>query len=101
MEKLTRNGQVAVVYSPDHGAGWYSWHHDLELLFHPDIVTWLETDQLDKIKTYLILKYPNQYFGDLEDLTIRWLPEGTRFVIDEYDGAETIKTESETEWMVA
>lgn len=100
MDKLIRNGQVAVIYSPDYGVGWYSRHGEQDLLFNPDIVGWIETKQLDKIKTYLILKYPDQYIGDLEDLTIRWLPEGTRFIIDEYDGAESIKTESETNWLV-
>ena len=32
MKKLTKDGKVAVLYSPDFGAGWYSWHAIEELL---------------------------------------------------------------------
>ena len=101
MERMIRDGQVAVLYSPGHGAGWYSWHRIEELLFDPSIVQWLESKDMDKIEHYLTLKYPDEYFGDLDDLVIRWIPVGTEFRIDEYDGAETIIVKEEESWITA
>ena len=101
MERMIRNGQVAVLYSPGHGAGWYSWHRIEELLFDPSIVQWLESKDMDKIEHYLTLKYPKEYFGDLDDLVIKWIPVGTEFRVDEYDGSETIIVKEEESWITA
>jgi len=39
MEKHIENNQVAVLYSPGYGVGWYSWNKDYPAcLFHPIIV---------------------------------------------------------------
>jgi hypothetical protein len=101
MNKLIRDGKVAVLVSPDYGAGWYSWHRIEELLYDPSIVLWLEAKESDKIEHYLALKYPNEYFGGLDDLTVEWIDQGTEFRIDEYDGAETIELKANTKWLVA
>lgn len=101
MNKLIRDGLVAVLFSPGYGAGWYSWHEIEELLFDPSIVAWLESEELDKIEHYLTLKYPGEYFGGLDDLTIKWIPQGTEFQIHEYDGAESIQYKEKQEWLVA
>jgi len=91
VEKYLRDGHVAVLYSPGFGAGWYSWHHIEELVFDPSIVTWLEAQDMDKIEAYLTLKYPDEYFGGVDKLTIKWIPQGTQFRISEYDGAESVQ----------
>ena len=101
MNKLVRDGKVAVLVSPDYGAGWYSWHRIEELLYDPSIVLWLEAKELDKIEHYLALKYPNEYFGGLDDLTVEWIDQGTEFRIDEFDGAESIELKANTKWLVA
>ncbi len=101
MNKLIRDGKVAVLVSPDYGAGWYSWHQIEELLYDPSIVLWLESQELDKIENYLALKYPNEYFGSLEDLSVQWIDEGAEFRIDEYDGAESIEYRDKLEWLIA
>ena len=101
MNKLIRDGKVAVLVSPDYGAGWYSWHRIEELLYDPSIVLWLEAKELDKIEHYLTLKYPNEYFGGLDDLTVEWIDQGTEFRIDEFDGAESIELKANTKWLVA
>lgn len=101
MYKLVRDGKVAVLVSPDYGAGWYSWHRIEELLYDPSIVLWLEAKELDKIANYLTLKYPNEYFGTLDDLTVEWIDQGTEFRIDEFDGAESIQLKADTKWLVA
>jgi hypothetical protein len=50
MEKVIRDGKVGVLYSPGHGAGWYSWHDVEELIYDPSIVGWVEQGQLNKIQ---------------------------------------------------
>lgn len=39
--------------------------------------------------------------GPFANLTIRELPEGTHYVIREYDGFETVMTREEFDWSVA
>lgn len=101
MNKLIRDGQVAVIFSPAYGAGWYSWHQIPELLFDPSIVEWIEQEESDKIKNYLTLKYPGEYFGGVEDLCIKWMDQGTEFRIHEYDGAESIEYRNKQDWLIA
>lgn len=33
MDKVIRDGMVAVIYSPGYGAGWSSWNRDYPLLW--------------------------------------------------------------------
>ena len=101
MERVIRDGQVAVLYSPEYGAGWYSCHQIEELLFDPSIVAWLEAEETDKILSYVTLKYPDAYVGGLKDLSILWLPEGTVFRVDEYDGNESIYLKEQERWITA
>ena len=101
MNKLIRDGKVAVLVSPGYGAGWYSWHGNEELLYDPSIVEWIEQGDLDKINTYLELKYPNDTSLGLSDLEVTWVPAGVRFRIDEYDGAESLVLETNEHWLTA
>ena len=101
MDRVIRDGQVAVLYSPGYGAGWYTSHYILELIFDPSIVQWLEDNEMDKILSYVTLKYPGEYFGGLDALEIEWIPVGTEFQIDEYDGSETIRYKDQERWITA
>ena len=102
MNKLIDNGKVAVLYSPGFGAGWSTWNQELpELVFEPAIVQFVETDQWAEMETYVSLKYPDIYKGGMKDLAVAWLPEGTEFQINEYDGAESIEIKGEVKWMTA
>ena len=101
MNKLIRDGKVAVLVSPGYGAGWYTWHRNEELLYDPSIVEWIEQGDLDKINTYLELKYPNDTSLGLSDLEVNWVPAGARFRIDEYDGAESLVLETNEHWLTA
>ena len=95
MEKVIRNGKVAVLYSPGFGAGWYSWNSNKELLFHPKLVEMVENNRQSEITTQWIQKnlgINNVYCGGADDLQIEWLDEGTVFEINEYGGSESIET---------
>jgi hypothetical protein len=96
IQKVIRDGKVAVLYSRGYGAGWYTWNSDVtQCLFSPEIVALVEQGNKDEITDELCCKlFGVDYFyaGGSDGLTIEWLPEGTAFRIDEYDGAESIET---------
>jgi len=102
MRKLIKNGKVAVLYSPEFGAGWYTWNQDHpELLFDPAIVKLVEKKQYDELATYVELKYPGIYTGGLHDLQVEWIKEGSLFRVVEYDGCESIEVNDDIDWMIA
>jgi hypothetical protein len=107
MEKVIRDGKVAVIYSPNWGAGWYSWHNFEALVYHPTLVEMIEegrhhdiTEELCKI---LLGLNDDNYLtiSCVEDLKIEWLPVGTQFRIDEYDGNESIIIKEDEFWLTA
>lgn len=94
VQKYTKDGMVAVLYSPEYGAGWStgaSGDTDF-LVFDQGLVTLAmakapETD----VETYLrALGMEPPYMGGWANIEVKWLSEGTEFIIDEYDGFETI-----------
>ena len=95
MEKVIRDGKVAVLISQGWGAGWYSWNTDhKELLFHPKLVEMVEQNRKNEINDQWILENLGieMYAGGSDGLEIHWLPIGTIFDIEEHDGFETIRT---------
>jgi hypothetical protein len=102
MDKVVRDGKVAVLYSPDYGAGWFSWNPDrIEILFDPAIIELVEAKSWEELKTYVTLKYPDLYMGGIDDLEIEWVPEGALFVVQEHDGKEWIELRDQINWIQA
>ena len=101
MNKLIRDGLVAVLVSPSYGAGWSSWNKEKELLFDPAIAELVEQAKWEELEVYVKLKYPQIYAGGMPDLEIRWLPVGTEFIITEHDGAETLRLKDDIVWYKA
>ncbi len=89
-------GQVAVLYSPGYGSGWYTWNLDCpELLFHPALVKMVQEGRQSELNTEKVAELIgnpdfSSYCGGARDLRIMWLNEGTRFRVDEYDGSEKV-----------
>lgn len=100
-EKLERGNQVAVLYSPGFGAGWYSWNDDEGLLFDREIVEAVLADDRKKAVKIAERKYPGGYFGGGENLAVAWVDKGSRFEIDEYDGRESVRVFGPTDGHVA
>jgi len=95
MEKVIRDGNVAVLVSHGYGAGWYSWNNEYQqLLFHPKLVEMVEQKRHQEITDEWVNENLgiNIYVGGAIGLKIHWLPIGTAFTIDEFDGAESITT---------
>jgi hypothetical protein len=109
VERLIRDGRVAVLYSPGHGAGWSTWCHGdatmrLSMMFDPQIADIRDqgaADWQDKSRAIAVVKYPDAYLGGLEELQVKWLPVGTQFRVLEYDGFEHIEINGEIEWITA
>jgi hypothetical protein len=102
MLKKIENGLVAVLYSPGFGAGWYTWHKVRELLFDPKVVDMvLDNTTHGTIELYCKEVYGDHYYTGASDLEVAWIPHGTEFVIDEYDGAETVTIKEQVKWITA
>lgn len=114
MDKVIRDGKVAVLYSPGYGAGWSTWSlsHTDKLIFDKNVVALVEDRDLGKItneqlvdlvESYCEKQYgPNEvYCGGVDDLVIEWIPVGTQFKINEYDGSESIEYKENDYWVTA
>ena len=107
MNKVIRNGRVAVIHSCDWGAGWYSWHGVEELLYLPQLVESLERPWSDTYETRTrpmlekVLTEHNLQTNFIPDSVITWVPVGSRFFVSEYDGVETVIREDEMKWITA
>jgi hypothetical protein len=104
IEKLIRDGQVAVLYSPGYGAGWSTWNPERfeEMLFDPQIADIRDRGDADwekKAQAIALVKYPDAYLGGLEELQVRWLPVGTQFRVNEYDGNEELDIKEQMDWI--
>jgi len=103
IRKKVVDGEVAFLISHGFGAGWYSWHRDPVLLFDPEIVDMVSRSAKDEeILEYCRSNYGDDvYCGGISGLRVHWIPQGTRFRIEEYDGAESYVLEEDLEWFVA
>jgi len=104
MEKLVRDGKVAVLVSPDFGAGWSTWNrgnYGNELIFDPVLAAYIDEGKIDEAKTYIAMRFPEVYDGGLDDVVVHWVPVGTAFRIHEYDGSERIEIKEDIDWIVA
>lgn len=102
MEKLIVDGEVAVLVSHGYGAGWYTWEGNEDMLFDPVLAQMLldgaGEDELEEVAKQ---RYPDQYLGGLDGLTVHWVPVGTAFRIEEYDGSEGLRIRDDYIWNVA
>jgi hypothetical protein len=105
MDKVIRDGKVAVLVSRGYGAGWSTWTDEVETyLFHPKLVQMVEEERHSEITTEWMeqeLGLDVSYTGGTDGLEIQWVPVGTKFVIHEYDGHESLKTIDDFYWMTA
>ena len=117
INKLIRNGEVAIIYSPGYGAGWYSWnrhYYGHELLFDKKLAELVLLKEevrsgdarrfnktLTQIEEYVSDKFPDAYNGGLGNAIVRWIPKGTAFEIREYDGAESIEFVEKADIIIA
>jgi hypothetical protein len=96
--------EVAVLISPEFGAGWSTWMtpKDTSALFDPGLVGMLIAGSDESaIDVYCRQRWPTQFpWAGLAGLVIEWVPSGVNFIVHEYDGAESIQYQRDFEWIV-
>lgn len=88
-------GLVAVLVSPGFGAGWSSWGDGEQrdaMLFDSRLVDFVLSHGAEGLGEYAESLGYTGYMGGASDVHVEWLEPGTRFLIDEYDGSESIRT---------
>jgi hypothetical protein len=88
-------GLVAVLISAGFGAGWSTWAHEHEregLLFDSRLVDYVLSTGVEGLADYAESLGYTSYTGGAEDVRVEWLEAGTRFVVEDYDGSESIRT---------
>lgn len=101
MNKVVRDGQVAVIVSPSYGAGWYSWNTKCRaLLFDPQLVAAVEAGDAEAVKRRADELNPGGHHS-VDSLQVRWVPEGAVFRVDEYDGNERLVMLGDDDWITA
>jgi hypothetical protein len=109
MERVVKNGKVAVCYSPGYGAGWSSWADDElkeALMFHHAIVNMILEGKQDLIDEQWLFdnlgeEYEDVYTGGVKDLIIEWVPQGSLVRINEYDGFESVEIYNTDNYFIA
>ncbi len=93
-KRYNEEGQVAVLISPGFGAGWSTWgREDAEaLIFDSRLVDYVLVNGNESLAEYAESLGYDSYMGGAKDVEVIWLEPGTRFVIEEYDGSESIRT---------
>ena len=98
MEKIIKDGKVAVAISPGFGSGWSTWNdvHPCDARFNQLFLEgkYMEADEL-------ALELELGYGGGAYDVVIKWVDVGERFTIQEYDGSESLNMASEFNWIEA
>lgn len=107
MHKVERDGAVAVLVSEGFGAGWSSWNDGDEwFLYSPEVVEWVESGKPGGIKALELIvakQFPDNtpYCGGGDDLVVEWVPKGSAFKINEYDGNERLVYMGNVDWYMA
>ena len=102
--KVIRDGKVAVLIAPKYGCGWASEVYEKELreamLFCPTLVEMI----LNNVSHEELQIAADEFFDSVyvpEDLTVKWVDQGTKFRISEYDGSESIVIFDENDYTTA
>ena len=101
MEKVIRDGKVGVLVSPGFGAGFSSWGAPEEAIFNPTLIELVENEKFDEAISFVEKTWEGIYTGGVYDLYVAWVEEGRRFIVEEYDGAESLLFEDKIDWITA
>jgi len=105
MNKKIVDGKVGVILSYGYGLGFSTDNYRIkDLEFEPTIIEMVTAKKSeDEIAKYLEETYPEELWDyvDIEELAVEWLEPGTKFVIEDYDGAEYLVLEENMKWKVA
>jgi hypothetical protein len=90
----SKYGQVAVIYSPGYGLGWSTEHDDARefLAFDKQLAQLVEAEKYNEAEEYVRVILDGRYLGSaVKKLEIQWVNLGDRFLINNYDGSESVE----------
>ena len=107
-QKINKEQQMKVLYSPGYGAGWSTWN-DSKMAIDKDLIELFERGCTEDEMVDLCIKkgYTDgvtndpPYMGGFGDLVVTEVPKGCTFRINEYDGSEYIDIFEEGDWFYA
>ena len=92
--------EVAVIINPGYGAGWSTWNKDYpECLFDPDCVRSILSGERNH-EEIAKEKWDTGFWKDAISHVV-WIPASTKFIVNEYDGWESIKYSVDFDWIEA
>lgn len=98
-------GLVAVLISPGFGAGWSTWcsadSQREAMLFDSRLVDYILQTGTEGFGAFAESLGYDTYMGGVDDIQVEWLEPGTRFLVDEYDGSESIRTFDDLCYIIA
>lgn len=90
--------EVAVLVSYGYGAGWSTWNRE-ELCCDKRIVEyWLEHNDAEEeeVKAFCeSIGYEDVFCGGWHGIKLEYIPAGSKFIIEEYDGCESLIMEDD------
>lgn len=103
MEKVEKDGMIAVLVSGGFGAGWSTWNrkHREVLCMDADIVRAVLDKDIPKAVEIAKQKCGDFYAGGADDLDVEWVKKGAAFEITEYDGNESLHVIGDHDYLVA
>ena len=101
MEKVIREGKVGVLVSPGFGAGFSSWGAPEEAIFSPTLIELVESEKFDEAIDFVKKTWVDVYSGGVNGLCVEWVDEGKEFIIEEYDGSESLMLKEDYNWIAA
>ena len=101
MEKVIKDGMVAVLVAPGFGAGFSTWGAPIEAIFNPTLIELVQQEKVQEAIDFVEKNWEDVYTGGVQDLVVNWVPEGSEFIIEEYDGSETLMLKTDYNWIKA
>ena len=124
---INKEGKVGVLISGGYGAGWSTWADSKDrefLLFDRGLVelalvkeaAYENRDYIDKalwkavdmeakfisdVEDYLHANNHDTYTGGWINTYVKWMDPGTEFIVEEYDGSESLRYRDSDRWMTA
>jgi len=97
MDKIIKDGKVAVAISYGFGAGWSTWS-DVSPTDAEFNQLFIDKD-LNGVRK--LAKSKDFYDGGVDQVEIIWVEEGALFKISDYDGSESIEFKDPADWSIA
>ena len=109
---INEKGEVGVLISDGYGAGWSTWapaDHEF-MLFDRGLVDLALIEErkgsstgetFNRVEQYMVEQNKDCYLGGWEGIYVIWMKPGTKFIVEEHDGAETLRYRDGVRWTSA